>query len=266
MQHMKLKEFWVKLKVSDNIELYVILILNVLSLIMSVIGGTNQQLIQALLATTLALLAVSLLRNRTQNEDIQKLVRELGSHLSLSEMFFKPEDDINEIIQAVRSSQKSYFWGATLFMHIPMLREELAKAIDMGKEIRFLLIKPGGNALSMAAFRAKGSNSKDIDCRAKLGQDLQNSLDTLGDISHIASQNFTKGKLEIRVIDYLAPYTLYVFDVDQPTGWAQSRLSSLHGVHTNRPTYRLTKKKDAVWYDYHVEQFEIAWKLADPWL
>ncbi|NOT06249.1 MAG: hypothetical protein HOP27_16780 [Anaerolineales bacterium] len=172
----------------------------------------------------------------------------------LSEIFFKHTDDINEITQAVRTSQKSYFWGTALIMHIPMLQEEIANAIDKGSQIRFLLVKPGSGALRLAAFRAKEIEYE------KLNIDLLNNLDTL---NALAARKSTKGKLEVKVIDYFAPYTLYLFDVGLPSGWVQARLSSLRVAHTNRPTYRLTKKDDEIWYEYHVEQFEKAWELAE---
>lgn len=241
---------------SESCTLGIILILSVVSLVLSVFETTNQQLIQALFVSTLAFLALSLLKNRRQNEDVTKLVNELRAPLSLSEKFFKHADDINEITQAVCSSQKSFLWGTALVMHIPMLREEIANALDKGKEIRFLLVKPNSSALSMAAFRAKDGD------RSELNSNLLHNLNAL---NAIASGKSVSGKLEIRVIDYFAPYTLYIFDADLPTGWAQARLSSLRVSHTNRPTYRLTRRDDALWYAYHVEQFEKAWELAEPY-
>jgi hypothetical protein len=249
-----LKELWKNLKVGDNIDLYVIFVLSVLTLILSIWGTSSQQPIQALFLSILALLAISLFKNRQQSEEIKRLIKERSN--PLSERFFRQEDDINEITQAVRSSQKSYFWGTALVMHIPMLKEELGNTFDNGKEIRFLLVKPYSSALSMAAFRAREYY------RSKLNKDLLHNLDTL---NAIASRSSIKGKLEVKVIDYFSPYTLYIFDVDRPTGWAQARLYSLRVAYTNRPTYRLTKRDDSLWYDYHVEQFEKAWESAESY-
>jgi hypothetical protein len=137
--------------------------------------------------------------------------------------------------------------------------------------VKVLLIKPGSHAVEMAAFRAPNYTT------AQLDRDLAIGIETLK--REAATRN--RGKLEIRVIDYLAPYTLYGYDpvlpqniapdpgtLDQwrinPAGHVEMRLTSFKGDHDYRPTFTLYGESDTGWYDHFCAEFNKVWAVADP--
>ena len=250
-----LRKIWDDIRTGQNLDIYVTVILSVVIAIFGVTGKATQEIIFSAILATLALISSGLLVSRHQNEETHKLISTINNSTSLSESFFVGEDSISEIIQIIGKSRKAYFWGTTLTTHIPILEDELKKGIENGLEVRFLLIKPEGVALKMAAFRGKDLNEKDLE------SDLRRNLTRLSAINAKAPQ----GKFECRVVDYLAPYTMYIFDMGLSSGMMLVRISTLRTSNTMRPTFRLTQKEDLKWFEFHVEQFETAWKEATPY-
>jgi hypothetical protein len=249
-----LREIWEDIRTGQNLDIYITVALSVIIAILGITGKTTQEIIFSAILATLALISSGLLVNRHQNEETQKLISTIKNETSLSENFFVGEDNIAEIIHLIRKSRKVYFWGTTLTTHIPILEDELEKGLENGLEVRFLLIKPEGVALKMAAFRGKDLSEKDLE------SDLRRNLARLSAINSHAPQ----GKFECRVVDYLAPYTMYIFDMGLSSGIILVRISALRTPNTMRPTFRLTQKDDSKWFEFHAEQFETAWKEATP--
>ena len=81
------------------------------------------------------------------------------------------------------------------------------------------------------------------------------------------------GKLEVRVVNYLPPYTLYAYDpiVTSPSSWEANpngrielRLTTFRGSHYRRPTFRLLGDRDGIWYIHFCEEFQKVWNAAKP--
>ena len=67
---------------------------------------------------------------------------------------------------------------------------------------------------------------------------------------------------ELRVVDYLGPYTLYAYDPDSPHGKMDLRISSFRGKHELRPTFRIDHERDPDWFDYFYDQFTQVWNAG----
>ncbi|MBH8564473.1 hypothetical protein I8748_20185 [Nostoc sp. CENA67] len=250
-----LRHVWQDIRSGQNLDIYITAPLSLVVAIFGVIGIANQSIVSAAILTVLALLLSHLLVTRNQNEQIQIALSKLEINQSLSaSQLMTNGDDISEIIQLLRQSKQAYFWGTTFTTHIPLLQQYLEFGLASGLEAKFLLVQPSSNALKMAAFRAKDVSESD------LNNDLLRNIRRLDSIA-ISSK---VGKLEIKVIDYLAPHVMYIFDPHLSSGQIIMRLSTLRVPDTMRPIIKITRSQDLEWFNFYVEQFEIAWQMALP--
>ena len=167
--------------------------------------------------------------------------------------FFVERQDVNEVAKRVDTAQEEvWLWGAILPMYLPYLRPFIRKALARGVLVRVLLITRAGAAMTMAAFRSADS---DIE---HLQEALHNNLDIL----HRLEAELPG--LQLRLIDYLPPYTLFAYDPGLPDGRMDLRLMSFHGDYGMRPTFSVQRARDGDWFNYFYEQFILVWNTADP--
>jgi hypothetical protein len=88
-------------------------------------------------------------------------------------------------------------------------------------------------------------------------------LHTAGRITDQAASGQHHGRLEVRAVDYLAPYALFAYDPDLPTGRMDVRIAGLQVDVDTRPTFTITAANAGRWYQHFKEQFEAAWRLAE---
>ncbi|MBU2666778.1 hypothetical protein KOI35_25030 [Actinoplanes bogorensis] len=170
--------------------------------------------------------------------------------------FFVETDDVDEIYRSVTSIQDQvWLLGTTLSRHIPYLEEPLRRAVANGRRARILLISPGSAAMDMSVLRAGPLGSG----REQQEQQLTSNLNTLRQVAQAGSG------LEVRLIDYLAPYTLYAYDPGLDIGRMELRLGSFHGEHHLRPTFQVQRSRDESWFAYFYEQFVSMWDAAEPY-
>lgn len=246
---------WNDIRSGQNLDIYITASLSLIVAILGVLGIANQSIISAAVLAVLALLLGSLLVSRHQSERIQLTLSKLENAQISNSQFMTSGDDISNLLKLLRKSQKAYFWGTTLTTHIPMLQQDLQQGLVAGLESKFLLVKPSSNALQMAAFRARSLSD------TTLNDDLLRNLKRLSDISNLDSAN----NLEVKVIDYLAPYVMYVFDPHLSSGQIIIRISTLRVPDNMRPIIKITRSKDLEWFNFHLQQFETAWQEAEAY-
>jgi hypothetical protein len=249
-----LKAVWSDIRSGENLDLYATVSISVVILILGLLGVASIKVILSATLAVLALVSLAMLANRRQNEAITQSLTRLDSG-PVSDRFFKREDDLTQIIGLIRKSRDVWLWGATLSAHLPMLEEEIRNGIERGTNFRVLLINPSGNAINMAAFRAEST------AESVLSADL---IRNLGHLEPLAARS-SGGHLEIRTIDYLGPYVLYLYDPRTLQGTGQVRLTTFRGVNSLRPTFEITAELDREWYGHFVSQFAQVWDAADSW-
>ncbi|WP_420115961.1 hypothetical protein [Micromonospora sp.] len=192
-----------------------------------------------------------------KSKSIQTRQRRLGDLTQpvSANRFFAEQDDLIEISHLIQQAQDEvWLWGTTLSMHIPYLDIYLGQALARDVRVKVLLINPGGAAMSMLAFRAGPAWG-----RQTLEERLAINLGLL-------DRRLTQGDgLEVRLVDYLPPYTLYAYDPGLDDGSMELRLGSVGGRHELRPTFRLIRQRDGEWFDYFYEQFTTVWNAAEPY-
>jgi hypothetical protein len=205
-----------------------------------------------------ALIAVVLLRMR---QNINRNPARLADHV-------KWKDDVAEIRQTIQNSQEVWLWGAGLTEHIPMLRETLRSGNRDGLKVRILIINPESSALDMLTFRAispppEGSSqpayfeySQELDRRRKaIANQLLTNMETLRDLAH----GLAPAIFDWQATDYLGPYVLYVFNPTRANGEVRVRLAA-QGGGDERPTLRISRRDEPLFFSHFVAQFELAWE------
>jgi len=191
-------------------------------------------------------------QSRSTPRERVKSARSLHGQVSAAQ-FFVEEDQLNEITRLIqRSEDEVWLWGATLSRHIPYLESYIREAVARDCRVKVLLIKPEGAAMTMSGLRAGPEGQSIPEQRAR----LEHNLALLAERTHPG--------LEVRLVDYLAPYTLYAYDPGLAHGKMDLRLGSFHGQHELRPTFQLHRDRDGDWFDYFYEQFTVVWKIAEP--
>jgi hypothetical protein len=167
--------------------------------------------------------------------------------------FFAERQDVNEVAERIGAAREEvWLWGAVLPMYLPYLRPFIRKALARRVLVRVLLITHAGAAMTMAAFRSADSDIEHIQ------EALRNNLDIL----HRLEAELPG--LQLRLIDYLPPYTLYAYDPGLPDGRMDLRLMSFHGDYGIRPGFSVQRARDGDWFTYFYEQFNLVWKAAEP--
>ena len=242
-----------------NCDAYAIGIVAFVVAIFDVLGQASSTVVSATVLAILSVLGFTLLRDRLEKDRLRSAIDRIRDPDALAARFFAKEDRLDEIRDLVRSSREVWLMGATLQAHIPPLTEVFAYSMreDLPERdrlrVKILLLKPRSSSISMAVFRAHGGETEE-----QLNQDLEGNLSRLMRLA--ATQ--PAGQLEIRTVDYLAPYTLYAYDPDLPSGQMEMRLTTFRGSHFMRPTFRLVRARDGEWYNHFYKEFEKIWNTA----
>ncbi|MBI5294222.1 MAG: hypothetical protein HY869_02015 [Chloroflexi bacterium] len=236
----------------QNLDIYLAIIIAIVVSILGAAQIADQTVVSSTVLATLALVSLSLLANRRENDEIQNNLSKLTGTGQLADKFFRKEHDTSKVLQLIRNSRKVYFLGSSFTALIPLIREELSNNPPNELELKFLLMKPSGHAASIAAFR--GDRSID---------EVNSSIvKSLSDIEQLAKK-MINGKVECRVIDYLTPYNIEAFDPQLPSGRMFVRLAAFRTSTFIRPLFDLTSKNDSAWFKFFLEQFETLWEESD---
>lgn len=249
-----LRTIWQDILAGRNLDVYITIVIAVMVAILGTIGIADQTVVSSAVLATLALVSASMLANRRESEDIRNILLRIDYAERLAERFFKRKHDRSIIQKRVGNSRKAFFWGLTLTITIPFLKDEIERGLQAGLEARFLIMKPSSDAVRMAAFRTRDA---DID---RLNHTLRTNLMHLADLV----KRKPPGKLTVRVADYLPPWYLAAVDPHRSSGYMLVRLNSFRDPDASRPTFDLTVANDREWFQFFVEQFEAVWRVSEP--
>lgn len=165
--------------------------------------------------------------------------------------FFARDDYPSDLNILLERSSTALFWGAAFIRFVQHMRERIERRVMEGASIRFLMMEPDGAALGMLNLRG---NPDDTPNRRT---DLKRNIEILENIS----RKKATGKLEVKVVDYLAPYTIVAYDSQLPTGRLFVWLGSIGVPNSERPMFSLSRSADPEYFNFFLNQFELTWNL-----
>lgn len=155
-----------------------------------------------------------------------------------------------EVTDRILASEKTFIFGLGCPIIMRSIEDRLRGNCKSVKwpQIQILLMEPNGIASELAKWRAgwKEENSK---------------TNYYKDIS-INVLNFKK--TELRHIDYLPPYNMFIFDPeDNEKGEMIVHIAGWKTPSDNgRPALHLYKSNNATWFNYFLKQFNDMWNDA----
>jgi hypothetical protein len=135
------------------------------------------------------------------------------------------------------------------------LAEEIEDFLRRGGQLRCILIKPGGKAVKMVAIR-----SIDTDVESDpdhIRKQIRMSLDKMQAFAKSAPGSES---VEVKTIDYLHSAVITMIDHHSPAGTMYVTLNGFGQYFTSRPSFILSKDKEAKWFKFFQEAFENMWR------
>ncbi|MEU9742546.1 hypothetical protein AB0E12_25520 [Micromonospora chersina] len=241
----------------NDIELYLIIPVACAAIVLSFLGVASVKVIEGLTLAILVLIAIALLKGRKLSQEISTSLSARTPGSSAREFFWKKHDVEKVKVQILAARTEVWLWGTTLSMHVSELRPTIEEAIGRGVTIRVLLVPSAPvDALSMAAWRAGHLNTEELE------HELSTNLAKLRRTAQKFEKKEGAGRLEVRTLNYLAPYVMYGYDPFESSGLLEVRLSGIRVRHAERASFTLRADTDTEWYSNFAQQMKVAWEHA----
>lgn len=237
-----------------NLDIYLTVVIAGVISTLGTFSIVKQEVISSAILATLALVAISVLQNRNEGVDIKYTLAKLQDDYSSAESFLH-KYNVNQLRDLIPTAQSAFFWGVNYRRTITLWDFGLEQALKNGATLRFLLAKPNSSTLEMAAFMRKLNATKD-----KESLELQNSITQLAGIGFAAN---AIDRIQIKVIDYLPPWSITTINPQSPSGRMSVILYTFRTSSEERPTFQLVAEKDRNWFNFFLEQFETVWNEAE---
>lgn len=250
---------WNDIKAGHNLDIYITVGIAIAVAVLGVLGIANSDVIASAILAILALMAINLLLNRYENENIRKLISQQQSAIGLSERFLTASYRLDSVKQHIASAQTAFLWGMDLARTVPMLEDSIIEGLRSGLSIRVLLIKPGTGADSTAVPMTSFRYSKEGKGIKAINQDIERNFCRLVRYRNSAGQ----GNVEVRVVNYLPPWTIIALNPDSLTGDMYVHLTPFRIPNDLRPSFQLSARNDDKWFRFFSDQFEQVWAEAE---
>lgn len=236
-----------------NLDIYITILICLSLSILGITGKVDDEIISASILAVLAILSYSLLSNRIENEDLKKNQSLLIDSTGIADKFLSHGFNKNEIIENVKGSNEVFLLGLNFTQTILYLKDEIEELLKRGGKIRIIIMKPNSAATSMAEFRNRRMKEPDVT------SSIQNNIKIL----NILKKDIKNGEIELRVVNYLPPYTIYCFNPKNKYGKMLVLLTSFKFPNDKRPVFNLSNDMDNHWFNFFKNQFELLWKTGD---
>ncbi|MCC6299884.1 MAG: hypothetical protein IT314_11335 [Anaerolineales bacterium] len=246
---------WKDIRSGQNLDIYFTALISIFIALLGIFNFIQQSIISSAVLATLAIVSLSLLQNRKENESVREAILHIQNKGGQKEPLLQhPLTSYTTLNQHLLKAKKADFWGLTFERVLPHIRDTLAKRLQSGLEVRFLLLKPDSNAIKMAVFRDRHHDMEELELT------LRTSLSILNSLTKLAVK---PAKLEIRVVDYLPPWTLVAFDPYLPNGEIFVSLLPFRNTDEVRPSFNVGSSNNGEWITVFQEQFESLWQDAE---
>ena len=188
----------------------------------------------------------------------------------ISQLDFMQTPSVSQVFQemptldAYFDSAKSIdLLGTTLTSTINRHFSKLRELLNNGSQIRTILIDPNSYAIEMASIRsdtnAKAYYQSQLLSAFRDIEYLQSSMDGYVEDSKL------DGGFSARVIPYAPSFSIIGVNSSEPDGIIIVELYA-HKKISKSVIFVLSPNRDKEWYKYFLDQFEMMWQDAKPWV
>lgn len=245
-----------------NFELFVLILVATIVTILGMLERVNPQLVNEVTLALLGLIAFSLIRHRTNEENLQKTLDHLLAEQespSLNQVLLPYQKWMEEIEAGLESSKEVWILSRTCYrLWVDYYDEFKDLRLQRKGKLRFMMVDPENGAVKMIVKSGEGF---DISSNVELRQrDLRELLDVLKSIQ-LEENN---SKLQVATIDYLPAWTLIILDPKSLYGQAFVELATFRANGRNRPTFLVSAERDPELFDIFIREYETMWNAAKP--
>lgn len=264
-----LPSMWRDLKAGENVDIYTTIVLLIVLAISSIFDLLPANILIPIGLSAIAIILTGLLQIRKKVEDNTE---ELQNLLHQSETLNTLDSKLEKVLQErtffqeapegyfqynalIKIAKDMFFWGVTL-ERISGHLHQLARKDDKPFRVRFLILKKDGMAVKMESFRSSKQRSVD---------EIHEGLNvTATNLRALAREINPPSKIEVRVIDYLPPWSVSAIDPESENGIMYTSILSFRAKDVERPSFLLKMPDDSVWMRRIKAQFEQLWDTAEP--
>lgn len=248
-------------RTGKNVDAYIAVLLSFTLAVLSLVNKLPAELLGAALLGSLGWLILNAISRRRENEKrINKLLDILVKQRSdiRAKDFFVENYVYNdeEFQESFRSAQELYVIGMGQNRSVTTHGGQIHRILTEGGKVHFILADPDGVSTEMAMKRGSA--------RQSLYLARQSHWSAVARLASLFKDPDCKGKLEVKFIDLLAPYTMYGFDIYEPDKakiyvW----ITPFREPSETRPGFKLTALKDPDWFIYFRRQYEKFWNCEE---
>jgi hypothetical protein len=239
-----------------NLEVYLTLVVALALLILDIFEIISTEALAAGTLATLALLAYSTLGSRERmqrltdvSEATQALFEQvIGGRPKADDFFWKQKHSLERDIAQARFIGGV---GVSLSRTVRDCLAEFENCLEAGASIRLMVIDPASSAPRQARLRSK-SGVED-----SFFVDLVRT--TVARLCILAELGDLPGTLELGLLPYVPSFGLFLIDPDEPHGRIIVEVYQHKSLAFN-PTFELDAQRDAQWYRFFREQFDLLWE------
>lgn len=237
-----------------NIDLYIAVFLALVVAILNTFDLAGPKSITSATLALLSLISLSLLINRQHYHKIEGVLStiEIGNYFA--DLFLKRKYDRSVVQDKLYNAKdRALFLGISFLRTLLFLQDSIESKLQAGIKFRFIIQKPGSQSVRMAAFRSHHSSEKEIN----------DQIDMV--LSRFAklSTRYSSELLDVRVIDYVPPYSIIVFDPYESAGHMFVRLTSFRSANERRPFFELSNRYSTASFEFFRNEFETIWEQAE---
>lgn len=147
-------------------------------------------------------------------------------------------------------------FGYSLINFIRNNKRTLTEAVKNGATLRLVVIDPNGKSVEvMKNIKPTTGITEDVSRTLKIAKSIQ-----------AESKESIRGKLEIRVIDWIPSCTTIILDGATDHGWMEIGFfpPSYKKVTDSKAYLQLSRKVDKDWFDEYANAFNDVWEMAKP--
>lgn len=239
-------------KLGNNLDVYLTVPIAIMIAILGAFSIADQEIISSAILATLAILATSSIQDRNERAIIKDTLKR--DEYCYADKFFQ-EHNIYQFKELIETSQSALFWGIHFRKTISIWRYALQQSLSNGSHLKFLLVKPESSAVDMSLLRHSPNSTKD-DVNGYIRRVLR-------DLAYVGFSSNAVDRIQVRVIDFLPPYTIIAVNPSSSNGKISVLLASIRTATEKTPSFQIEAEKDRNSFDFFIDQFNKAWNEGE---
>lgn len=241
-----------------NLDTTLAIIISVVAAIFGIFGS-NQAYTLAAVATSLGILAFSIIRDRAsrdklieETKNVHLAINRLESIRQNSDTFFSTRKELPSFRYRLQDIRSLDMIGSSLLSTSVSSHGAIHDFKVSGGKVRLLISNPNNRplqALYGMTFLEAGGEEKH----------RRQVLTALNNLSSLVGTHSSGGSVEIRVSEHFLPFSYVGMDVGSSRGQIQIEYYLKKLALDKNPVFLLSFEKDTHWYNEYKRQFEILW-------